>query len=76
MKEEMHMAARKIDARGLSCPQPVVLTSQAIREGASDLEIVVDNEVSKENLLRLAKKYNMRADVRKANRDIIISMSK
>jgi TusA-related sulfurtransferase len=68
--------ATKIDARGLSCPQPVVLTSQAIREGASDLEIVVDNEVSKENLLRLAKKYNMRADVREENHETVIHMSK
>ena len=70
------MIARKIDARGLSCPQPVVLTSQAIREGAEALEVIVDNEVSKENLLRLAKKYNMRADVREENRDIVIQMSK
>jgi TusA-related sulfurtransferase len=76
MKEEMHMAARKIDARGLSCPQPVVLTSQAIREGVACLEVVVDNEVSKENLLRLAKKYNMRADVREENHETVIHMSK
>jgi TusA-related sulfurtransferase len=68
--------ATKIDARGLSCPQPVALTSRAIREGASDLEIVVDNEVSKENLLRLAKKYNMRADVREENHETVIHMSK
>ena len=70
------MTAKKIDARGLSCPQPVVLTSQAIREGADALEVIVDNEVSKENLLRLAKKYNMRADVNEENQDIVIRMSK
>jgi len=70
------MTAKKIDARGLSCPQPVVLTSQAIREGADALEVVVDNEVSKENLLRLAKKYNMRTDVSEENQDIVIQMSK
>ena len=70
------MAIKKIDARGLSCPQPVVLTSQAIREGADNLEVVVDNEVSKENVLRVAKKYNMRTDVRKEDQDIVIQMSK
>jgi len=70
------MAIKKIDARGLSCPQPVVLTSQAIREGADNLEVVVDNEVSKENVLRVAKKYNMRTDVRKEDQDIVIHMSK
>jgi tRNA 2-thiouridine synthesizing protein A len=70
------MAAKKIDARGLSCPQPVVLTSQAINEGADNLEVIVDNEVSKENVLRVAKKYNMRTDVRKEDQDIVIQMSK
>jgi len=70
------MTAKKIDARGLSCPQPVVLTSQAIPEGAGDLEVIVDNEVSKENLLRLAKKYNMRADVKEENQDIVIRIAK
>jgi len=70
------MTAKKIDARGLSCPQPIVLTRQAIREGAGDLEVIVDNGVSKENLLRLAKKYNMRADVKEENQDIVIRIAK
>jgi TusA-related sulfurtransferase len=70
------MATKKIDARGLSCPQPVVLASRAIREGVDALEVIVDNEVSKENLLRLAKKYNMRADVKEANQDIVIQIAK
>ena len=70
------MATKKIDARGLACPQPVVLASRAIREGVDALEVIVDNEVSKENLLRLAKKYNMRADVKEANQDIVIQIAK
>ena len=70
------MATKKIDARGLSCPQPVVLASRAIREGVDALEVIVDNEVSKENLLRLAKKYNMRADVKEENQDIVIQIAK
>jgi len=70
------MATKKIDARGLSCPQPVVLASRAIREGVDALEVIVDNEVSKENLLRLAKKYNMRADVKEENQDIVIRIAK
>jgi len=70
------MATKKIDARGLACPQPVVLASRAIREGVDALEVIVDNEVSKENLLRLAKKYNMRADVKEENQDIVIQIAK
>jgi tRNA 2-thiouridine synthesizing protein A len=53
-----------IDARGLSCPQPVLLTLETIQKG-SDPEIVVlvDNETSLENVSRLAtsQKCHIRA---------------
>ena len=38
---------------GLSCPQPVVLVDRAIADGNTDLEILVDNEVARENITRL-----------------------
>jgi len=44
-----------VDARGLSCPQPVLMTMDAIRSG-NDPEIVVlvDTDTSKENVSRAA----------------------
>ncbi|NLI96670.1 MAG: sulfurtransferase-like selenium metabolism protein YedF [Synergistaceae bacterium] len=41
-----------IDARGKPCPQPVVLVKKAIEQGASKLEILVDNAVSASNVKR------------------------
>ncbi len=70
------MSATRIDARGLSCPQPVVLTSRAIEGGAESLEVLVDNEVSKENVLRLAKRHKMQASVRPEGPDIVIEIKK
>ncbi len=47
--------ANTIDARGLSCPQPVLMTLDAIKAGNTDKIIVlVDNEASKENVCRAA----------------------
>ena len=44
-----------VDARGLSCPQPVLLTLSKIRElGDGEIEVVVDNDVSRENVSRAA----------------------
>jgi TusA-related sulfurtransferase len=44
-----------VDARGLSCPQPVLLTLSAIKQGKSDeLQVLVDNATSKENVIRAA----------------------
>jgi tRNA 2-thiouridine synthesizing protein A len=44
-----------IDARGLSCPQPVVLTQKAVRENPAGAEILVDNACAVENVGRFAK---------------------
>jgi len=44
-----------VDARGLSCPQPVLMTVTAIKSGGSDeITIMVDNETAKENVCRAA----------------------
>ncbi len=45
-----------VDARGLSCPQPVLMTIQAMRTVDSrEIEVVVDNEASRENVSRAAQ---------------------
>ena len=42
-----------VDARGLSCPQPVILTMNKIKElGTGEIEILVDTDTSKENVSR------------------------
>jgi selenium metabolism protein YedF len=43
-----------VDARGLPCPQPVVLTSKAIA-AADQVTVIVDNAVAVENVTRLAR---------------------
>ncbi|MBC7354896.1 MAG: sulfurtransferase TusA family protein [Desulfomicrobiaceae bacterium] len=46
----------KVDARGLSCPQPVLLVLQAIGEaGSGVIEVLVDTEASCENVTRAAE---------------------
>lgn len=42
-----------VDARGLSCPQPVVLTLKALSD-AAEVTTIVDNKVAVENVTRLA----------------------
>ena len=48
--------SKTIDARGLSCPQPVLMTLDEIRTGeTNELEILVDTDTSKENVIRAAR---------------------
>ncbi|MCK9232242.1 MAG: sulfurtransferase TusA family protein [Syntrophales bacterium] len=47
--------AKTIDARGLSCPQPVLMTLDGIKAGNDDeLIVLVDSDASKENVSRAA----------------------
>ncbi|HET57101.1 MAG TPA: preprotein translocase subunit TatB [Deltaproteobacteria bacterium] len=46
----------QVDARGLSCPQPVLMTIDAIKaEKKGEIEVMVDTETSKENVSRAAE---------------------
>ncbi len=46
---------KKIDAKGLICPQPIMKMVAAMKSGKDkELEIVVDNETAKENVMRTA----------------------
>lgn len=42
----------KIDARGMSCPQPVIMAKNAIKKNPDQVEILVDNETAKGNVER------------------------
>ena len=48
-----------VDARGLSCPQPVLETKTALESaGENAVEVLVDTVTSRENVLRLASRMN------------------
>jgi len=52
----------EIDARGLACPQPVIMTKKAIEAG-EDCVVIVDNEAARDNVCRMAKSQGCEADV-------------
>lgn len=47
--------ATRVDARGLSCPQPVLMTLDEIKKRQKgEIEVLVDTDTSKENVSRAA----------------------
>ena len=44
-----------IDARGLSGPQPVVMTKNLLAGSPASCEVLVDNPTAKENVTRFAE---------------------
>jgi tRNA 2-thiouridine synthesizing protein A len=48
--------AEQVDAKGLSCPQPVLLVHQKMKElKKGTFEVMVDTDTSLENISRLAR---------------------
>ncbi|PPK49657.1 TusA-related sulfurtransferase [Clostridium algidicarnis DSM 15099] len=45
----------KIDARGISCPQPVLMTKNALMNNPKEVEVTVDNATAKNNVERYMK---------------------
>jgi tRNA 2-thiouridine synthesizing protein A len=53
--------ATTVDARGLSCPQPVILALDEIKKGKDkEIIVLVDTETSKENVMRAAASQRCR----------------
>ena len=55
--------AHTVDARGLSCPQPVILTRNAIKAGDFPIEVLVETVTSRENVRRAAEKLGCTVQV-------------
>ncbi len=55
---------KTIDARGLSCPQPALLTRQALQKAKQGtIEVLVDTTTALENITRLAKNLGWKLTV-------------
>ena len=56
-----------VDARGLTCPQPVLETKRVLDEGLShSFRVLVDNETSRENVSRFVRNQGCEAVVQDA----------
>ncbi|MGP1432003.1 sulfurtransferase TusA family protein [Treponema sp.] len=69
------MADYTVDARGLSCPEPVVRTKKAF-DGHQAFEVLVDNETSKENVIRFCDKMKAATTVAPTDDGWKISVTK
>ena len=66
----------KLDARGLSCPEPVILLRKAMMTRESAYEITVDNPTSRENVTRYAEHQGYKVAVREQGGEYTLSITK
>jgi|SRR5699024_2128105 len=67
----------KIDARGQDCPRPVIMTKQKLDEIDNGVvTTLVDNEVAKENVSKLADSLGLDFTVEEKGEDYYITINK
>lgn len=66
-----------IDARGYSCPTPVVMVRKEVKMSSpSKLEVLVDNQCSVENVTRYGEGQGYRVQVSPEGHDFRLTLSK
>ena len=65
-----------LDARGLSCPEPVIMIQKAMKTKEAAYVIMVDNHASKENVTRFAEKSGYKVTVTERNGEYTLEMRK
>jgi TusA-related sulfurtransferase len=67
---------KQVDARGLSCPQPVILARNAIKAGEFPIEVLVETVTSRENVRRAAEKLGCAVQVEEAGDEFKLTVTK
>lgn len=62
----------EVDARGLSCPEPVMRTKNALAGAPGELTVLVDNNVAKENVIKLLWSEGYQVDLKLEDEDIFV----
>ncbi len=65
-----------IDARGLSCPEPVVRVQRGIAANPEGVTVLVDAMVCVENIKRFATNRGYTMDVKSENNEYTITLKK
>jgi TusA-related sulfurtransferase len=66
----------EINARGLSCPQPVILAKSAIDAGKFPVKVFVDTVTARENVRRMAEKAGCNVEIKESGDEFILTLSK
>ena len=66
-----------VDARGYSCPMPIVMVQKAVKKDSPEtLEVLVDNQCAVENVSRFAQNNDYAVDVKPDGSDFLLTLEK
>lgn len=65
-----------VDARGLSCPMPVLMVKKAMQSKEDYYEVIVDAATPCENVKRFAESEGYRVDVSEKDSEYLLKLTK
>jgi TusA-related sulfurtransferase len=69
--------AKEVDARGLLCPEPVLMTKRVLDTvDSGTVRVIVSNNAARENVSRLAENKGWRIEVAEQGEDILLVLQK
>lgn len=69
--------ANEVDARGLLCPEPVLMTKRVLDNMTGGaVQILVSNMAARENVTRLAENKGWRVETSQQGEDILLVLTK
>ena len=67
---------KTVDARELSCPEPVIMTKNALSSKEGAYEILVDNVTARENVTRFATHQGYQVTYEEQGEDFLLHVRK
>ena len=65
-----------VDARGLSCPMPVIMTQKAMKSKEDYYEVMVDAKAPLENVTRYAQSQGYNVEVEDMGGEYLLKISR
>lgn len=66
----------EIDARGLVCPQPVVLVKKGLKSNPAEVKVLVDNRAALENVTRFATAMKYSVETETKDDEFVLTLRK
>jgi TusA-related sulfurtransferase len=72
----LNLKLQEIDARGRSCPEPVLMTKKGVERNPEGVMVTVDNATARENISRFGKNSGYKVRVEQNGQDYVLILEK
>ena len=72
----LSLKLNKIDARGLSCPQPILLVKKGVEKSPEEIQVMVDNTAARDNITRFASNSGYKVETTVQGSDFLLTLQK